>query len=315
MRVVLCGFIHLLKRLKFCSPPQACVDSVAKRSRFHYWVTTDCNPWMPPPDPFNSGHMACVGKYKGLYKNHKWNGYKWPTACKMGIQKVWTVSNVQCFAMKKNTQSMSTRPIVTLDIVLDDGWTTIIRWSCPWQSDASGRTTRTSQVGRSSRCSLGCGVTLVFLWNATWEKHPEKGEKRMLQLATSNWNNPHVWPEKSGKTGPQDAIAAKNIAKSTWTTDDVTWDKTSWITIQLNPLLFQPENTTVRVPKKHPKPYLWASGRSNDIDIAASTRKTALDQVEQHHSSETVVQKDVDIYEWPMESSWHHLWSPSSCIL
>lgn len=187
--------------------------------------------------------------------------------------------SVQCFAMKKNTQSMSTRPIVTLDIVLDDGWTTIIRWSCPWQSDASGRTTRTSQVGRSSGCSLGRGVTLGFLWNATWEKHPEKGEKRMLQLATSNRNNLHVWPEKSGKTGPQDAIAAKNIAKST---DDVTWDKTSWITIQLNPLLFQPENTTVRVPEKHPKPYLWASGRSNDIDIAASTRKTALGQVEQH---------------------------------
>lgn len=193
MRVVLCGFIHLLKRLKFCSPPQACVDSVAKKG-FHY-----CTPWMLPPDSFNSGHVPCVGKYKGLYKNHKWNGYKWPTACKMSIHKVCNVLRW------KNTQSMSTRPIVTLDIVLYDGWTTIIRWSCPWQSDASGRTTRTSQVGRSSRCSLACGVTLVFCGMHPGKNTRFRGKK---DVATCNFQleQSTEWQEKLG-IWTQDPIA------------------------------------------------------------------------------------------------------------
>ena len=60
------------------------------------------------------------------------------------------------------------------------------------------------------------------------------------------------------------------------------WDKTSWIKIStsIKSTVFQPENITVRVAPQ--KTHLWASGRSNDVDIAASTRKTALGQVEQH---------------------------------
>lgn len=117
----------------------------------------------------------------------------------------WASIKCAMFCDEKNTQSMSTRPIVTLDIVLDDGWTTIIRWSCPWQSDASGRTTRTSQVGRSSRCSLACGVTLVFCGMHPGKNTRFRGKK---DVATCNFQleQSTEWQEKLG-IWTQDPIA------------------------------------------------------------------------------------------------------------